>query len=123
MVRLVVEGGGDVGDDVVGVFGADGEADEAVGDADGGALGGGEGAVGGVAGVEDEGVDVADGGGGLDHLQGFEEAEDVGLGSVFELEGDDGAVAEAAEEVAGDFMLGMGGEAGGSERGRGRGGR
>ncbi len=52
--QLVVEGGGDVGDDVVGVFGADCEADEAVRDADCGALGGGEGAVGGVAGVEDE---------------------------------------------------------------------
>ena len=79
---MVIEGGGDVGDDVLGVFGADGEADEAVGDADGGALGRGEGAVGGVAGVEDEGVDVADGGGGLDHLQGFEETEDFGLSGV-----------------------------------------
>ena len=44
--RSDFEGGGDVGGDVLGVFGADGEADEAVGDADGGALGGGEGAVG-----------------------------------------------------------------------------
>lgn len=117
--RLVFEGGGDVGGDVVGIFGADGEADEAVGDADGGALGGGEGAVGGVAGVEDEGVDVADGCGRLDHLEGFEEAEDFGLAGVFELEGDDGAVAALAEEAGGQLVLGMIGEARVADAGKG----
>src|SRR5690606_34740799 len=69
---------GEVGDEVVDVLDADREADEAVGDAEGGAVLGGDAGVGHDGGVFDEGLDAAEALGEGEEVDAFEEAAGFG---------------------------------------------
>lgn len=81
------EGVVEVGDEVVDVFDADGDADEVIGDADVVADVFGDGDVSHGGGVFDEGLDAAEGFGECEEFNGGEEAEGVVFSAV-ESEGE-----------------------------------
>ncbi|CDZ89285.1 hypothetical protein RHRU231_470133 [Rhodococcus ruber] len=85
-----LEAGGEVGEDVVDVFDADGEADLAGGDAGGELFGGGELGVGGRGGVDDQRAHVADVGDVAVQGQRVHELL-AGVDAAGEFEGDDRA--------------------------------
>lgn len=92
----------EVGDDIVDVLGADGDADEVLGDAGAHALLVGELLVGGGPGVDGEGLGVADVGEVGDEL---EAVDDLAAGGAAALDAEAQDAAEAALEVAlGDGM-------------------
>jgi hypothetical protein len=74
----------EVVDEVAWVFEADGESDEAVGDAEAGALLAGDVAVGGGRGIGDEGFDAAEAFGAGAEFEGVDEVEGL-LGGGVEL--------------------------------------
>ena len=103
------EGLVEVGDDVVGVFDADGESDEGVGDAEGEAFFFGVGVVADESGVCDECFDAAEAGCDEAEFEAVEEAFCLGE-SAFDVEGDDAA--EAGHLFFGDVVVGVAGQAG-----------
>lgn len=96
-----------VGDDVAGIFDADGEAEEIVADAHALALLGRDVAVGGHGGIEKHGVHVAERGSSDDEFEFVHESEDFGLGGVFEFEADHGSETILGELFANHFDIGM----------------